>query len=341
MTRAALDPRIAVRAWLRPDQADLVRQAVALARMRLQAVGTPARGHASALASRLDCDPLHDLRAAIAQTRDGIFLLADPDEFGTTPAPDDARTILAARERGVRVLTFEPLPSNALFLGPAAWLDGPPGSYPAQIVPLPRALRTFRSAIEPLQTFTPPAVLAIQALSRPSEGSLAARLFAAMDLVRNLLGEPETIDAACAAPSPLTSPGESLRGLTGLLTANLRFAGGRSASIVAGDHAGRWNFTATLLGPQGQLTFHDDALEWIGPQGEALDQQRGNSRRRGKPRTVDHAIAALADALSSSTLDPPFDAPAVFCMAQAALLSARTGQPESPATIRHMAGLKH
>lgn len=340
MPRAEPADAPAVRAWLRPEQAELVRQAVERAGMHLQAVGTPARGHAPALASKLDCESLDDLRAALAESRGGLFLLADPDHFGSSPAPDDARTILAARERGVRVVTLEPLPSTALFLNPGGWLEGPPSRSPAELIPLPRALRTIRSAVEPVQAFMPPSALAVQSLCRPHEGSLAARLFAAMDLVRWLLGEPETIDAAFASSGPVAIPGESLRGLTGSLTANLRFAGGRAASILAGDHAGRWNFAATLLGPRGRLALYDDGLEWIGPLGESLDQQRGNTRGRGKPRPVDPAVAALADALASTaTLDPPFDAPAVFCMVQAALLSARTGQPESPATIRHMAGL--
>ncbi|MBM4108667.1 MAG: hypothetical protein FJ255_07620 [Phycisphaerae bacterium] len=344
---AAFVPKPTVAAWLRPEQCDLVEQAVRLAGLRLQGVGTPARGQAPALASRLDCAPLDDLRAALAEAKGGVFLLADPDEFGGTASPDDARAILAARERGVRTLTIEPLPSNALLLNPGGWLDAPTQAPPAEFVPLPRALRALRQAVEPLQAFRPPSLLAVQSLSRPHEGSLAARLFAAMDLVRGVMGEPETIDAAYSSPpaGPPSPPGESLRTLTGSMTANLRFAGGRSACVVAGDRAGRWNTTATLIAAAGRLAIYDDGLEWIGPDGGKLDQQRGAARGRGKPRSVDPAVAALADALDQAAamgpaLDPPFDMPAVFCMAQAAILSARTGQPESPATIRHMAGLK-
>lgn len=347
MPKAASVPKEPVAAWIRPDQCDLVEQAVRLAGLRLQGVGSPARGQAQALAARLDCNPLDDLRAALAEARGGVFLLVDPDEFGSTPGPEDARALLAARERGVRVLTCEPLPTTALFLSAGAWLEGPPGVRPAELIPLPRALRTLRGAVEPLQAFSPPAVLAVQALSRPQEGSLAARLFGAMDLIRGVMGEPETIDAAYVAPAAATPVplGESLRGLSGSMTANLRFAGGRSACLVASDQAGRWNNTATLIGAPGRLSIYDDGLEWIAPDGGKLDQQRANSRGRGKPRPVDPAVAALADALAQAAspgpaIDPPFDAPAVFCMAQAAILSARTGQTESPATIRAMASLK-
>ena len=60
----------------------------------------------------------------------------------------------------------------------------------------------------------------------------------------SLLGEPETIDAAYIAPGHGKGvhalPGESLRGLEGDLTANLRFADGRAAGLAVSNQGARW-----------------------------------------------------------------------------------------------------
>jgi len=74
------------------------------------------------------------------------------------------------------------------------------------------------------------------------------------------------------------------------------------------------------------------AAKEVAPTEAVRDAQRSADEQAG--------IALGQAAAMGPALDPPFDMPAVFCMAQAAILSARTGQPESPATIRHMAGLK-
>ena len=116
------------------------------------------------------------------------------------------------------------------------------------------------------------------------------------------------------------------------------------ASIIASDQGGRWNRTTTLVGPKGRLRIFDDGFEWIGPDGAKVDQSRRATRKRGSDPDVPHAVAAIADSLSrmldAGAPDPgPSDHAAILAAGQAALLSARTGQAESPATIKRMAAV--
>lgn len=387
--------------WLAPEQAGLVREVARIAGLEIVAAGSPARGHSQAVASELGARALDDLRAAVAQADAELFWILAPGTFGTGQGPEDAAAIGAASSRGVKITTLEPIPGAALDLVAGGWAS--PGVVPRPVdavrfCPLARLSKSFREAADLLETFGPVRTLAVEAWCASRHGSLGARLFSALELVHSLMGEPETIDAAYVGPGFARGvhavPGESLRDLRGDMTANLRFADGRAACIVASDQGGRWSRGATFLGAGGRIRVTDAGLEWIGPDGAVVEQgalredeamggagevaaaasaaradgaKKGTGRRSSSKAkggagaasrtrstasespalpftpTVDAGVAAIADALAR-LLDPgsqdpgPTDYAAVLSMGQAALLSARTGQGESPATIRRMAG---
>lgn len=151
-------------------------------------------------------------------------------------------------------------------------------------------------------------------------------------------------------------PGESLRGLRGDITCNCRFADGRGAAIVLSDCAGRWNRSIALLGPGGRIRIYDDGFEWVAPDGRRIDASRGLGGPPLPPgsdertaATADGALpgrsaAVFADALhryftGREASPAPIDEPRALAMAGAALLSARTGEAESPSTITRMAAI--
>jgi predicted dehydrogenase len=334
-------------AWLGVEQASLVGEVAALAGCRIIAAGSPDKGQAGAAAAALGVEPIDDLRETFAGAECALVLLASPGAFGTEPGgADDAAALLAARARGVKIATLEPIPATALDLTAGGWTTGRNGIKPIdaiRFVPMARLSPAFREADEVLESFGHVRMVSIEAWNAPTQGSLGATLFNAADLVMALLGEPETIDAAYVSPGQGRGlhmlPEPSLRDLHGEAAATLRFADGRSASLVVGDQGGRWNRTATLVGPSGRLRVFDDGFEWIDPDGKKVDEAR--VRRRGE--TASHAAEAIADGIAR-LLDPhtpapgPADHTTILSIAQAALLSTRTGQPESPATIRHMTG---
>jgi hypothetical protein len=341
--------RIAV--WMAPEQIPLIHQVAEALSLSVVAAGSPLRGQSSAVAGAFGALAIDDLRAMLLSVEADLILIATAGSFASGPRGDDVEAVLAAGQRGIRVATLDPVPASALDLASARWGipvgAGRPAIEVIRPIPLMRMGRTLRNAADVLESFGHFRLLSIECWSRASEASLGAQIYSAMDALLWLMGEPETIDAAYVSPIQGTGvhmlPGETLRDLHGDLSATMRFADGRTASLVLSDQGGRWNRAATLVGPSGRLRLFDDGFEWLSPGGEKIDHARPASAERGAAPT-DHALGALADALSrlldSATPDAgPTDHAAVLAMGQAALLSARTGQAESPATIRRMAAV--
>jgi len=335
--------RVNAYAWLRPDQVGPVRALAEAVHIDFVAAGSPVRGQSPRIASDLACESRDDLRAAVAECAADLFLIMDPGDFGKEPS--DLRALIAAAQRRVRVGCLEPVLASALELSAAQSILGQNIALAdlARFIPLPRAGRIWRECAEVLEAFGPVRSAAIGCFGGTTcgDGSLGAQLFAALDWLHALMGEPETIDASFGSPAHAeglhTLPGETLRGLCGDLTANLRYSGGRTACIAVSDQAGRFNRVATLLGKAGRLRAFDDGFEWLNPAGEKIDEhrasKRGMSSDHGHNTLVD-AVKRLLDPGTDQT--PPTNLEAVLAMSQATLLSARTGQAESPETIKRM-----
>lgn len=333
--------------WLDTQQVGLLREVAKLAHLKVVAAGSPARAQTGAVAAELETEAVDDLRVALTESDADVILIFALGDFGKADAASDAASLLAARARGVMVLTLEPFPGSAIDLASRGWLDAGQGVRPvevARLIPLPRRTRAFREAEEIISNLGEIRSVAIEALAHPADGSLAARLVAALDTVCLLMGEPETIDAAFCSLHTTAGlhalPGETLANLHGDMSLNVRFSGGRSAAILASDQAGAWSFHCTAIGPGGRLRLHDNGFEWFTPSGEKADE---TLHKKGTKTATPNAAHVIADAITRA-LDPhlpessPIDWPSILSMTQATLLSARTGQGESPATFRAMLG---
>ena len=239
--------------------------------------------------------------------------------------------MIDAAERGVHVLSLEPIPAAALHLSSPAWRDAADTVRERiSFVPLARRSSAFAGITELLSQFGEIEAIGVRVLCSPAAGSLGARLFGICELLVTLLGTPETIDAAhvSAAPTP-----DSLRGLAGHMTANIRFPSGKCASIMASDSSPGWSRAITLIGPRGVIDASDHRVRWMSPEGQILDDAQMTDTK--DPVTLEATL--IADSIMAS-LTPglrgrPIDMNATLAMAQAALLSARTGHPESPSMI--------
>jgi hypothetical protein len=335
--------------WLAPEQIPLVHAVAARASLSIVAAGSPVRGQTSSTAATLGAQAVDDLRAMLLTTEADLVLIAAAATFGSGPRRDDVEAIASAAQRGVRIATLEPVPASALDLNSAGWASPEvPGQGPLEAVkqvPLLRLSRTARMISDVLESFGHFRMMSVEAWSGAAEASLASQLYSSLDAVLWLMGEPETIDAAYISPAHGSGvhllAGETLRDLHGEMSLNLRFADGRAASLVLGDQGGRWDRSLTLVGASGRLHLTDNGFAWIGRGGERVDEspaQGGDAMDGGE-----HGVAGIAEALSrliegtaeSTRVDPA----AVLTTCQAALLSARTGQAESPATIRRMASV--
>ena len=331
--------------WLDGAQLDLARRVARSANLDVVAAGSAQRGRASELATAFDCRAAADLRAEIAalvaaggsRAADVLWLLA-PGDFASDPASDDGRALAAAVGAGVRVVVGEPRPASLQMAG-AMWPEGRPALGPPgapRFAPLIRHSDPFREAAEALASFGAPRTVAVQCWSRAHEATLSASLYAALDVVLDLLGEPERVDAGVTAP---TDAGLELHTLRGDLAAHLRFAGGRFATLTLSDQAAGWDRSVTVLGERGRVHLWDDGFEWRGPDGTVLDcMETPRAEGENYDLASDVIAKALTRAISRAPTDaPPEDPVAVLACAHACLLSARTGQSESPSTVRRIA----
>lgn len=331
--------------WLETAQAAMVRRIADRAHLDIVAAGGPDRGGPGSCAQELGVEPVGDLRAVLASSQADLIWIAAPGEFGIDPDGADTAALLSAASRSVTVATLEPIPASALMLASGRWQRAEHGRTPIEtirVLPLMRHGRAMREGVEVLEQLGRPRTCAIQAWCRPEQGSLGARLFSALDQIVALMGEPESVDAAYAWPGTSPSlhalPSETLADLQGDLTCNLRFADGRAACIAASNQAGRWSHRLTVIAQQGRLEIDDASFLWYAPDGAQSDAWHEDEAEGSLgERVIARALAQLVD--SAMPKPAPCDVAGILAVAQAALLSARTGQTESPATIRQIVAL--
>jgi hypothetical protein len=233
-----------------------------------------------------------------------------------TVEADERRLV---REVDLRTITCEPMPGSA-----AEVLADRREAATARFVPLMRQSPGFRAACEVFEPFGQRRSLSIFLGSASGQGTLFARLFDALDLVEVLAGAADALDAALWRPVPGIP--ETLGGLHGHMTLNVRFSDSRCACAALSDSAGRWFRQVILLGEGGCLRIDDASFEWISPEGETIDSHREPAALSPGALVALQARRILAGADPD---DPCPDTARLLAMCEAARLSARTGEGEN------------
>jgi hypothetical protein len=317
-----------IRGWISPEQIPLLEEIVARTGFELEAVGHDGRGgQAADIAKTLNARAYPSFREFVQSGQAEIVFL------GVLPNTDH-ELLLELFERASHVFTLEPIPDSIHRLSTESRAAA--GRYP-DFLPLWRTTKSFKTILEAIESSEPPKVVSLTSTSLPDCGSLGARLFDAMDAVFTLLGVPETIDAVIHGPRQgrvELQPGQHLRSLRGELTAHIRGAQGRSATITLSDRAGAWSRTVTALGDAGIMRCHEHRFDWTSADGEIIEKS-GQETSPTFAKSVTESMQRALDIHAGATR--PVDLPRVLAMAEAALLSARTGQPESPVTMMRLA----
>ena len=294
--------------WLNPDQAPTLKRVLAHADIELIAAGSPDSGRTGQGASDLNCDPVDDIRVALTSIDADLLILAAPGSFADQANDADLDALKAAHARNLSVATFEPIPATSTGIG----TFGP-----------------FRSC-----NIT---------LGMPQQiGSLGARLFDAMDLIRSLVGVPGVVDASYISPSagrgmhPL--PGQSLRYLHGEFTLNLRFSDGRCGAVLLTNQVGASTIHLNMISAEGHIIADHTGFKWFNPSGKMIDSYTTPDLEKSDANNLDPSEIAVANQLIElcSGVGPqraPIDYQGVLSMAHATLLSTRTGQGESPRAV--------
>lgn len=339
--------------WLDPAQAAWVRAAAAAADLTIVGAGSWAKGQSASVAAALHTSTMDDLRAMVASSETDAVFIADAGDFGSRP--EDLRAIAAARQRGIRLGSLDPIPQSVFDLT-HLWrsesdLEDEDGQRLAasQLVGIEQVIRpiglasrspVLADASEALAAFgtVRTAVLTVHGLM--GQFSLASRLVGAFDLLSSVMpgaDYPSWIDAARANRGhvqnrPATPP-ESLRGIDGDLCALVRLSDGRSATIHVSDWAASVGFDLRLYSPQGAFQIDPSGYCWTAPD--------GSNRARVKNDAIDPAFGLGAQLRAWLTTTQPDSGPMVLeralTAAHTALLSAHTGHPESPSTLLEMA----
>ncbi|MGP1347427.1 MAG: hypothetical protein ACTS3F_12285 [Phycisphaerales bacterium] len=182
----------------------------------------------------------------------------------------------------------------------------------------------------------------------------SGRLFDAVSLAHAVLGEPEQVDAVCVPAVGSGGVRGSVAGsfaeLRGDVLCTLRYTGGHGASVAVSDCCGRWSRGFTITTDEVVVRATDRGFEVLDHSGKTIDSggRHANTTATGLagrgPQDPNADAAAVIGAAIIRLTDPHgvmgevFDAEAVLATCQAAALSARTGQGESPATMRHVRG---
>lgn len=332
--------------WLTPEQHALAARCAELAGLSIVSVGFP-RGagradQASEALKRLGVQAAYsDIRHEAATTPARVMLVltgAGNDGERSGGVLDDPGLWSACAGRGIEVVTLEPAPAsvNALVTG-----DRRAG---VRLSPLLRESVEFAQARDALDLVTPIRSVMVSISGGPGEGSLGARLVDAAAAMDAILGEPESVDACVSSPGVgagvHVAPASSLRGLKGDLSASLRYASA-SGSVWLTDRAGPWKREMRIVGERGSVLLTAAEVRVFTPAGEPMDADTEPATpAAGKAAPAPDLAGALARSVRAAVerraAADAVDWVSVLATAEAAVLSARTGQNESPQTIVRM-----
>ena len=343
-----MQPAVRTAVWLDESQLELAQEIARRASLDIVAAGTPARGRSAALASALSTEasttaPIEDALDLMSSEAVELVLFMTVEGLPAKPAPYIQAVGPDDGGAAPMLASLEPIPASAIAASQANWqrFVGPLAACDlVRLCPLDRFSRAARDAADLLDLFGRPSVLSIDATCAPFASSLGSRLISALDQVHALLGEPEAVNAVYTPPasdSPIVAaPGDDLAGLRGSMSAAVRLADGRGATILVSDQSTGWHRDITLIGPKGRLSITDTGSTWSGD-----TEPHAASPLPSRPTDAAEAISWSLRRLLDPGIPPerPTDAASLLATAQTALLSARTGQAEDVATVRRMASV--
>lgn len=296
------------------------------------AFGSPRSGAANELA-QTDIPVFDDLRQMLVEAPAAYVLLATLD--GVTP-----QDLPAAVAQGSKVLSIEPVAATPAEHEQAYKIVKPTDGHthtPGRIVHAPAFDRSvgFLAAAAPHDALGSQRAVQLTHAGSAETGSLFFRLFDAWVAVLDFIELPERIDAEFSSADASPVP-EDPRKLTGRLTAHARLPGVGSAGVLVSDRAAELTRRLTVVGDEAQLVITAGSYQLTRSNGESMDQLEAHR----EPTYLEQLAAQWRRLIDQRTPPPEHRAErernALACC-HACLLSARTGEPESPRRVLELA----
>jgi hypothetical protein len=329
---ARTTPPLEVTAWVEPARAAQAGRVLTALSRRLHtiAVGGPGAKETDHLAGQLGCPLVDDLRKLLVD-HPARYLLIDH-----RPALA-AEDIAAALTAGTTILTTEPLAGDLDELAAIATQLAGRGAAGqvgrVHLLPLLIQGEGWRRAADPGQHLASLLSLTAVAIGSARERSLFARL---MDLWMTALCVaplPETVTATLAAPA-LSQVPDQPRQMTGQLTVHARCADAAHViglALTAGDRLGCELSHARFVAAEAMFAVDRHGYTLIAKDGQVIDQHEAQDDDASCWQAVADTWTQILD--QPAPAGPPWPDNAqreALACCLACLLSARTGQPESP-----------
>lgn len=337
--------------WARPEQTAFLREALEQAGIAAVGAGSPDPTKGSEVAKALGCEHMDDLRHMLSAESPDLVLLASPGAFGDQDLDNDLAVIQQAHARETAIATLEPIPAEATVISGTSWSEPiQSGTFArfVQQVPLLRYTALVDELVSAVESYGPVRSMSCALATPGVMGSLGARVFDTMDLVRTFMGIPELIDATYTSPRHKAGlhalPGRSLRDLHGIMTVHCRMGDGRGALVQLCDGSARSTLSMTIIAQEAHIRVDDEGFAVYALHGDetdrfALDPQTSggdNATTDPTQRRLSEQLIQLTSGTGPAITRAPVDHASVLAMGHTALLSARTGQGETPDTIRRM-----
>lgn len=327
--------------------------------VRPMAIGGPRVMEIDQLARTWACPHEDDFRKLLRDKPAKFVLLASMSEV-------DHEDLVTLLNQGATVLTTEPIAAdfdhlidpdprlNDPLLPPPNGKTSDPDNVATQStavsalikigdvvwVPAMEKAPGWRRAAEATQEVGSIQLLGFSSFGQPGDCSLFARLYEGWRLAIELVGLPEEIDASLTGP--LREVPENPRGLTGHMGIHARMGNGRTAVMQVSDRAAQLGRRLSLIGGRGHLKISDHGYELFDSTGQRLDGHRPTRQKNNRYAELValHWKYLIDNPPIPSTAPKPPATPEAHILAccLACLLSARTGDPESPRKLLQLHG---
>lgn len=334
MTGDVTAPEVAV--WVDDDRLSTAQSLLDMmgGSVRPIAFGSPKSHAASEWAQQLDVPMFDDLRQLLVERPSAFVLLGTLEGVG----PDDLPMAVA---QGSQVIAIEPVGATVAehaqaykIVKPADGSTRPAG----RVVHAPAFDRSagFLAAASPHDSLGDHRAVQMTHAGSAASGSMFFRLFDAWISVLDFIELPERIDAELSPAKGSSSVPDDPRLLTGRLTAHARLPGVGSAGVLVSDQAAELTRRLTVIGDQAQLVITAGGYQLTKTEGDVVDQLDAER----EPGYLDQLTAQWRRLIDQRTPAPQHRATreqhALACC-HACLLSARTGEPESPQRLMEIA----